>query len=174
LGTAVAIVVAVALAELLLSGIWAPFYFRAGIPVFSRTLPYRGGRNRAVDADVLSKTFASSVVSSIVFRAIGPEEIAFRERLLQLTFIGYAPVMRGLIRFDEYSQQVTVRGHANACPLCFLATAVGFCLRGPSGGGFEVFPLVPTVVLLFGVVYAFQAVRFNGVCKEVEKQLRAR
>ncbi len=163
---------AVALIEALLSGFWAPFYFRWGIPVFSRTLLYTGGGHGPIDPDVLSKACARRILPSIVFHGIGPEEIAFRERLLQLTLLTYTPVMHGLIRFDESNRTVIVTGHANAFPLCFLAMAVVFCLSGPAVGGFKVFFLVP-VVLVLGVLYAVQARRFNGICKLVEEQLNA-
>lgn len=168
--TAIPIVIAVALAESLLLGFWAPFYFRVGIPVFSRALLYRGGGHRAIDPDVLSKAFARSLVPSIVFRAIGSEEIAFRERFFQLTLFHYTPVMRGLIKFDDHSGTVTVRGHANAFPLCFLAMAVAFCLTSLPLGEFEVFFLA-TVVLVLGVCYAIQARRFNSVYNALKEKL---
>jgi hypothetical protein len=127
-----------------------------------------------VDPDVLSRAFASRFLRpSVVFRAIAPEEIAFRERFFELRFFSYTPVMHGLIRFDDHSQTVTVRGHANAFPLCFLALAVGSCLSGPSVEGFEVLFLAWAAVV-FGMLYVIQAARFNAVCKEVEKQLSAK
>jgi len=172
MGYAFLAVIAVALVESIVSGFWAPFYFRWGIPLYRRTIPYVSSRRPELDAEALTGKFARRAVVSLVFQSLRPGYIAFRERIIQVTLIHYTPIMHGLIRLDDRDAAVTVVGHANIWPLCFAAVWVSFC--------FTEGMIAPARVLFLGILplalgfcYAIQASRFSGVCREIERRLGA-
>ena len=164
--------IAVTLAELLLSAYWVPVYFRRGIPVFRRTLRCTEAESVRVDADALSEKFRNRLLGSLDFRPLGPEEIAFRERVIEMSLFHYSPVMRGHIQRDDRAQAVTVTGRANAFPIVFSAFFASVVLHTPATGALGA-SMLGGLVLVLGACYATQAFRFNNVSREVERQLAA-
>lgn len=159
------------MAELVVSGLWAPFYFRAGIPVFSRTLLYAGERESHLLPEALSRKFSSTLGASLLFRQLGPDEIAFRESFFEFSLFHYPPVMHGLIRFDDAPGVVTVTGYASLWPLFMLTAGIAARFLGglPPGAAL---PALGVLLASLSVCYAIQAWRFNGVYRELERRLK--
>ncbi len=172
MGRDLAIVAAVAAVEILLWVSWAPFYFRFGIPVFSRTFAFRDTGDVLIHPDELSQSFADKLGPSLLFHAIGVDAIAFREKLLEFSFVRYTPVMHGLIRFNEIAGTVTIRGQANVWPLCFAAVFVRWSVAdGLNEFDWEL--LMVMAVVLIGC-YVIQALRFNRVYRALKKRIGPR
>jgi hypothetical protein len=151
-----AIVFGIALAEMLLSGTWARWYFRLGIPIFRREYESRAYAGELPTAEALAEPLANSVFPAIVFRSFGDGLYGFRERAWPPSFrLSYTPIMRGIVRFDGTSSRVVVLGMANWFPLAFAYLWLSFV---GSDSGFALF-----FVALLGAIYAIQAARFRNV-----------
>ena len=159
----------VAIAELILSGRWVPFYFRTGIPLFWRSFPFL--EQPTISPDTLSEKFHSGFADPLLFRVITPSEIAFRERFFSLRLFSYTPVMHGLIRIDQLQHKVTVTGYAN---WFVIALAAAFIVLHYSFSQLEIhyLPVSLIIFLFLGILYVIQAVRFNNVFKMLEQQFR--
>ncbi len=154
------VLVVVTVVELIAAGRWSPSYFRSGIRLFRKTVPYGGQLTGPELLDALNWRFRGRVWPPLRFRQIGANEYAFREKIIQICWITYTPVMHGLVRVGEDS--ATVTGYANWWPLLFFLLFVCPAVADIGGyGGIFVFG----GLLLFTLIYGTQARRFNQVGK---------
>jgi hypothetical protein len=101
-------------------------------------------------------------VAPIVFQALAPGEVAFQERI-GLSLIRYTPVMHGVLKYDEATQELRMVGLANWFPPLFV---VVFILCGASfpptdilnAAMFSVFPIA-----LLCAIYLLQRKRYLSV-----------
>ena len=154
------------IAELIISGRWLPFYFRTGIPLFRRSFRYT--EHRAISPNSLSDEFTGGGITvPLIFRSIGPNEIAFREKFFSLRLFGYTTVMHGLIRVGNAQLQVSVTGYANWFPLVFSAT---FIYMAVSFSGPDIrYLLLLFLFVLLTILYLIQFVRFSKVFRMLER-----
>jgi hypothetical protein len=118
-------IVGAVLVEWWLSTFWAPVYFRYGIPLYRRHF------QTAVTAPDLN-TFIPQLEGqlthtfwqpSVVFRALGPQELAFRQSMKQNS--RHRDIVRGRLQYEPISQQLTVTGHLY-CPSLLFYLALFF------------------------------------------------
>ena len=143
----VIIVIAIAVAEVVLSWKWNRTYFTVGLPIFARRV------ERTLDdlpLDELARSSKTAAASPLDFRRLEPDLIAFREPV----FPQYLPVMRGVICRDR------VAGLLN---WYVLATAIVLAVML----GRSVVIIAPAFLGAFGILYLIQAVRFNRVARQL-------
>jgi hypothetical protein len=151
----VAIAGLVIAAEIILNWTWNASYFCSGIPIFARRIETAGGI-ATIDLDALEKTTKTAAGSTLAFRRIAPDLVAFRER----AFAGYTPMMRGVIRSKAEESSIVVAGLIN-WGVVAVAIAVAVFLRG------HVLDVAPYFLGLLAVLYFIQAVRFNRVAAKL-------
>lgn len=161
----------VALLEMVLAGTWVGFYYRNGLPLFWRSASFPSDAVPSGLVDSLSQEHSRYLTHSLCFRSVAPGEIAFRERLFQLTLMSYTPVMRGHIKIDDRTGTLTVTGRAYAWPFAFAAVWMfGWYNRPVQSWPAASMPALFFLFLL-GVLYVIQAVRFNRVFHSVRQKL---
>jgi hypothetical protein len=162
------ILVIVILTELLMSGGWLPFYFRAGIPLFRRS--FRFFEQPAISADNLAAAFTGGFLEPIIFHSISPQEIGFREKFwgLRLSF-SYTAIMHGLIRIDNSQHEVSVTGYANWYILCLIAIIISYGLSS-FGNDFWNFDVTLFLLLFFLFLYFIQFSRFTKIFRYLENE----
>jgi hypothetical protein len=145
----------IAIIEALISGRWNPTYFRVGIPIYSKTLPFEGAAPEALGEEALNNVFRRSLTPSLVFKEIGVGEFAFREKLFQFVLLTYTPIMHGRLEISSVSREVRVIGLLNWWILAFVLTSLTFFSHS--------FEFVPFLFLLLGVIYLFQKSKYDKV-----------
>ena len=105
------VVLAITIVEIVLSARWNLFYFTVGLPIFVRRID-RVVAVAELSLDELQKSTATVAGTPILFRRLGPDAIAFREKGLGGS-IHYMPIMHGLIRRRAEEATVVVLGFAN-------------------------------------------------------------
>jgi len=169
LGAALVVVIVL---ELVLTGSWAAVYFQVGIPIFRKRFSYTGEPVEELQADELSAEYERTFAPSVLFRRLGPGEIAFREKILQLRLLSYTPVMHGIIRDDRFERTVSVTGYANWFPLSFVvfwyAALFDFGLE-PS---MLIFVIAPFLVL--GLIYGIQYRLFRKIFQSAKSRYSVR
>jgi hypothetical protein len=163
------ILIIIVIAELIMSGRWFPFYFRTGIPLFRRSFSFL--EQPTISPETLSEKFHSSFIDPLLFRAIGPHEIGFREKFLSFRLFNYTPVMHGLIRVDQLQHKVTVIGYANWFVIFFAATFIAIHLPFAQSE-VHYLPLSIVVFIYLAILYVIQTVRFNRIFKTLEKKYK--
>ena len=158
------VLVAVVVAELLLSGRFNRFYFTVGLPIFRREASCSPGVNSPPTTAQLEAATTGGALPGMVFRGLGNSEYAFREAafggLLKLT---YTPLMHGLLTFDREHRRVRVVGLVNWFPVAFLWAFVLLTADfSPSEAGDPgYFVAFACGLVLF--IYAIQFRRFSQV-----------
>lgn len=141
--------------EIILNWKWNAPYFRVGIPIFMRRIERTGGVAN-IDLDPLEQSTKTAAGAPLVFRRLGPDLIAFRER----AFGGYIPMMRGVIRSNAEEPSIVVAGLIHWSVVVVAIVLVIFLRRG-------VLNIAPYFLGLLGVLYFIQAVRFNRVATKL-------
>ena len=115
--------VALSIAESILLGSWASFYLRSGIIIFEKEflLPYP----IKPDLEKLEAEFSRSRITPLLFKKIGANEYAFREKLFHFNFfsIHYTPIMHGL--FFTNRSAIKVIGRLNWFSLLLAISFIG-------------------------------------------------
>lgn len=167
-----AVLVVVGICELILAGFWVGFYFRNGIPLFSRSIPCGPEQEVPMSAEELSEAYSRWLVMPLAFRSLGPGEVAFREKALSFALLSYTPIMRGRIAHDERSGTLTVTGYANAWPLCFLGFFVTMSLQMTPSAGFDL-EFSGVALLIVALCYGIQALRYNKMVNMLREEMEA-
>jgi hypothetical protein len=149
-----AAVLAIAIAELILSWKWNRSYFSFGIPIFLRRVERPSGL-AGVDLDELPKSCATAAGAPMVFHRLGTDRIAFREKPFG-GLIHYSALMRGVIRHQPEESSVVVVGLMQ-----WYAVALLVVVAVALGAG--IVAILPLIGLAFGVLYLIQGVRFYRI-----------
>jgi hypothetical protein len=160
------IAIGVALLEALIQAAWVPLYFRLGLPVYAREVPYKDAPRFELLQETLAKGFGGILAPPVLFRALSPDELAFRESMFYFRLFSYTPIMHGLARLDPVRRVVTVHGYLNWWPLAFLAFWYAFALRNPAWPDFweqVLWYAAPLVVM--AVIYLIQAAVYGKVVR---------
>lgn len=97
----------VAIGEFILSAFWVPFYFRFGIPLYRQSFRLA---ETPPDLDLSIPQLEQQLPrnwwqSGVVFRRLGPYELAFRQK-----FNSRNP-LHGRLQFDPLNQELSITGY---------------------------------------------------------------
>ncbi len=151
----IALVVAVAIIELILEAKWNRAYFVTGIPIFISRVDWREPLE-SVPVEHLQKGSATAAGPPLVFHLFDSDAMGFHEQGFGL--MHYAPLMRGVIRRETESGTVRVAGLVN---WWFVALLIAL----PLMLGRNVVIFAPAVVAVFAILYLIQGVRFWRVAR---------
>lgn len=155
------IVGAVAIGEMVLSARWNRSYFTFGIPIFARRIERTAGLDR-VPLAKLEKSAATVAGTPLVFRPLGQNLIAFREKAFG-GVLHYTPVMRGAIKSRPEESFVTVVGLVNWSVITLAVVLVALLRR-------SVVIVAPYFLAAFSILYFIQAVRFFRVAAALREE----
>ena len=100
--------------EIILDVTWYPFYFRRGILLYKKRFKVGGPQFSFPTTDMLNDSFDEGrIMPSLVFRAIGENEIGVRERMLKFTYAHYTAILHGNIQYNQSRNEVTLRCFSN-------------------------------------------------------------
>ena len=149
--------------EAFLSSRWRPSYFRSGLILFSKRIAARATTPSGLPQAVqLEFEMRSAYAPPLLFRALSPVEIAFREELFEMRLLGYTPLMHGHIEACPTERSVFVRGRLNWSSLVLF---VGLALFLHGRGLVEFMALL---LVAFVSLYLIQAYRYRRVGAAVE------
>lgn len=141
----IGLIVVASLAESALSGMWIPAYYQVAIPLFRKEYPLTTMPDLVANIPELEQKLKRSAWRpSIVFRALNPNEIAFRNKF------GTRNAMSGLVRLEPNQGRMRISGHLYwtffLTPLLFLMMVLIF----PISAFFLLF-LLAIFVMTFGM-----------------------
>jgi hypothetical protein len=152
---------AVIVVEMLLQATWNHWYFTTGVPLFKMERAVHGAVVPPAIETVIDR-MQTAVSTRLRFRAMGPTEHAFREKLIGSRS---APIMRGLITYDYHEGKIRLRGYAHWHVLFLVLDWYAYLISNrPSVSSFPglwLSVLVP--LLLYGVFYLFQIRKFRKI-----------
>jgi hypothetical protein len=152
----IVLVLAVLVAEVILSMTWNRVYFTFGIPIFIRRIDRPRGLDD-VSLDELPRSAATVAGAPFVFRRLPSGAIAFREKLFG-GMLHYAPLMRGVIRHNAGEASVVVTGLINWTAVALVAFFVVLLGRGA-------IDVAPYFLVAFGILYLIQSLRYSRIAK---------
>lgn len=137
---------------------WNSIYFRFGIPIYVKRIPFFGSLNKPFDVQYLGENFKGVYVPTMFFRELSSQECAFREKLWNFRIFSYIPVMRGLIKGDEEKKSLFIVGYINWYVVFFVIFALSSAL-------FSSFPSWTPLLILAVLFYFIQASRFKQIAE---------
>jgi len=148
---------------------WWPPYFRIGIPLFVRKLPFRQALPVLPDVAELAEQFSGSWVMPIRFKQFSSTEIAVRESFWGGFFkFTYTPLVHGLLDVDTNAREIRIVGRANAFPMVFIAFfAIPFVVRFSASDPVA----LPLFAGLIAVLFIIQFFRYGNVLGEICRQM---
>ncbi len=164
--------VAIGLLEIIISALWWRIYFDFGLPIYKRTLKITNDKIRLLSAQELENELPELAWRPpLLVRQIGEMKFAFREKFLFFGF-SYAPVMHGVMHYDQDKRELIIAGLANWYALLFsiffISLAVSFMFESKE----LMFLILPVGLLLIeGNGYLTQRRRFNQVVETVQNKL---
>jgi hypothetical protein len=170
--SAFGLVIASLLADAFCSLTWNKMYFTSGLRLFVKRISVFRWHTNIPDRSRLEIMFHSDWLPSFSFKEINELSYGFHETKFQFRFIGYAPLMHGLLTFDTDDGQVVVTGFANWYPLAFSliwwGVLISFVTANWSieGRSFYLLILLGATlffILLMGLLYWIQSSRFSKV-----------
>jgi hypothetical protein len=114
-----------------------------------------------VDLETLVKGSATVAGAQLMFQRMGPDRIAFREKVFG-GVIHYTPIMSGVIVHRTEESAVVVVGRVKWFVIGFVATFAVWLGR-------DFLDIAPFVVGALAVIYLIQAVRFSRVAKALQQ-----
>lgn len=147
-----------AIVDIVLTIRWNRTYYTFGIPAFMRRIEKPEGL-AGVALDELETSSKTAAGAPLAFHRFAPDIIAFRDRVFGGT-MHYIPIMHGVIRYDPAEGVVRVVGLLNWFTIAYVVSFAAMLGRKFS-------ELLPTVLIVFGVIYFIQAVRYNRVAKKL-------
>lgn len=154
------IVIAITIVEIVLSARWSRFYFTVGLPIFVRRIDRVVGIDD-LPLEALQQSAATVAGTPLVFRRLGPDVIAFREKGFG-GHIHYVPIMHGVIRRRAEEASVVVLGLVN-----WFIVALILVLALLLGSGF--IDVAPFLLAAVAIVYLIQSVRYARVAKSLRR-----
>ena len=153
------------LIESVLSGTWNKIYFITGLPIFIMRIPVRLRHSNIPSPSQFETRFHSSLVSSLVFHELELNTYGFREKFIEFRFIGYSPLMRGVLFFDFKNNEVVIKGFVNWSILYFSLIWLGGISVAAVQNRAPLIALMFTLffALVIGLLYWIQHYRFSNV-----------
>ncbi len=157
------IIVLIAIAELIVSGTWQPFYFTWGIPIYWKSV--RLSAPPELSIDILNNQFSQDEYIPFLFKRINRHEIAFREVFFSLQRINYTPIMHGLIRYDDKIKELKIIGLVNWFSPLFIMFLISISIS------WSIFvPIIGIMLIVLFTGFFIQYRRFSGICKALPLQ----
>ena len=97
-----------ALADTILSLIWAKGYFTSGVLLFSQSISVNARHTNIPSADLLNKRLYSFLMGGFVFRELDGNTHGFRRKFFSFS---PKPMLHGSINFDFQQNLVIVKGY---------------------------------------------------------------
>ncbi len=155
------------IAESILSGRWARFYFLIGLTLFKKSFTFAGEPH--LSAEELSQHFGHGISTPIVFHELDQDAIGFREKMFSFRLFHNTPIMHGLIRVDRSHREISVTGFANWFPIVFaivfLSTFPRVLIEKEGFGFFILF-----FFAMLAILYAIQFSRFIKIFEQVKER----
>ncbi len=150
-----------AVIEIILSARWSQFYFTVGVPIYRRTIAAPPDAMQILSPEQMEAALPPRYrLAPILFRRIGTGRLAFREKLFHFG-VGYSPVMRGIIKYDNASKQIEIVGFLNWYIMLFAGSFLLFLLLSPLDSSAIIITLCMAVLLAY--IYWMQRKRFREV-----------
>jgi hypothetical protein len=128
------VLVVASVGELILASLWAPFYFRYGIPLLRRSYTVPADLDLTAQIPRLERSLPRTWWRPfIVFRQLSATELAFRNGF------GSRNPLQGLVRLEPGNGRLTISGHLYTSYLLYPLAFVPFLLNG----------FMPAIFLLF-------------------------
>ena len=106
------ILAAVGTLEWVLVGLWCRPYYSRGLVVYKAVLRDCVLPLDSIDLEALEGAFKSFAFPSLICAWLSPNEIGFREKILDFAFLWPIPIMRGMSTADPDGRAVTSSGRA--------------------------------------------------------------
>lgn len=156
----------IAIGEFVLSAFWVPIYFRFGLPLYRRNfqLPPTPTDLGQYIVTLESQLTRSWWQGAVVFRALGPHELAFRQHMVKNS----RNALHGRVLFDPLSNQLSITGY-------FYWTLLFFPLAFLAMGFFDLFflPFIAFFVFILLINIAQQRRSYQRVATAVQNTLSA-
>ncbi|MDP9192416.1 MAG: hypothetical protein M3P06_12020 [Acidobacteriota bacterium] len=160
LAAGLGIVAAILIVEIVLSSRWSHFYFTVGLPIFWRRVDrVIGLENQSLNE--LLQVAATVAGTPLLFRRLGPDIIAFREKAFGGS-IHYMPIMHGVIRRRVEESTAVVVGLANWYIVALIAMFAILL-------GDDFLAVVPYFLAAVGIVYLIQSMRYARVARALRR-----
>lgn len=158
------IVIGLLLVETILSGRWKKIYFEFGIPLFSKSIKLKkiGVEANVIAEDMNNEFKGTGYTSSLYFKLIDKNTIAFREKMFELSLFSYTPIMHGKISLNNHSTTIKVTGLANWFPLIFIFFWYSTLVPNISFERDFIFLFAPAVIVAF--IYFIQRNKYIKLC----------
>jgi hypothetical protein len=146
--------------ELIIAGYWWPEYYRNGIRIYYKKSQFLGTAPNNLDENVLSEAFKKKRAHSLIFKTIGDNEFAFREKIIQ--FIALSPAVRfmhGNIKIDYKAKTFELTGFLDWW-VCVLIMILVVTLIN------KLEFLLPIILTAY-VIYLFETSEYNQVARFV-------
>ena len=122
------IIISVLIIEIILASTWNPLYFRKGLLVYQKAYNVGAKEITIPDPELLNEKYSSSWKPSFVFKKISANELAYREKIFQLTFASYPPIVHANLCYDPITRKFKLKCFANltiiALLVCFVYLAL--------------------------------------------------
>jgi len=120
-----AVLAVIFILETILSWSWVAPYFRHGIPIFSKTVPFCVLTSSTAISEQLSRELQRGFWRSQEFHPISEDAVAFREKAFEFRIMfSYTPIMHGLIAMSPLERIIVVKGFLNWFFIAFSVLAV--------------------------------------------------
>lgn len=160
IGYVVAGLLVMLILESILAIRWNRAYYTYGLPIYVRRVERPRGL-ADVDLETLVKGSATVAGAQLMFYRLGPDRIAFREKVFG-GFIHYTPIMSGVIVHRTEESAVVVVGRVKWFMLAFVASFMVLL-------GKDFLELAPLLLLGVALIYLIQATRFSRVAKALQQ-----
>lgn len=162
ISTAFYVTFAIGLIETILSARWISWYFTFGIPVFRKTARFEQGKRPKLDPARLQNSLADDGWQKLLLHSLDSNTIAIREKIFNFAkYWQYTPIMRGVARFDETENAVTITGYLNWTTVIIIALFLFIQFYVFQ----ELFSIVFFIFLfiVLAYIYKIQAARYTEV-----------
>ncbi len=151
--------------EAILSGRWNKFYFEFGVPLFKKTINTKkiGLKSNVIAHNMNVQFKGTGYTSSLYFKEIDKNTIAFREKMFELSLFSYTPLMHGKIFLNPNNSNIQVTGLSNWFPIAF--GILWYSALGPNISLERDFVFIVAPVIIFGVIYVIQRNKYIKLCE---------
>ena len=116
-----AIIISALIIEIILASTWNPIYFRKGLLVYQKTYNVGAKEISIPEPTLLNEKYSSSWKPSFVFKKISANELAYREKIFQISFASYTPILHANLCYEPITRELKLKCFANLTIIAFLA-----------------------------------------------------
>jgi hypothetical protein len=150
------------IAELISIIFWFTPYYRNGLSIYKRRLK----KYNSISEFNADKTVILDRSSGYFIKEAGPKTILFWELPLVFWIFTYAPIMRGVITYNNSSDTLEVHGKHNISVSLFLLYIAVYLGNGPN-----YYIAWGVTFTIWTLSYLIQYLRFSSYAKEIARRL---